>query len=187
MLVDYTKYKDFDKLQDIFREVKSLYDIEKDVTDFKIEDWDPEYWKTGRHEKDIETWSYDIYNVYTERKVPDRYKSLVDKIKQLHGICYSAVIVVNPQSVMVEHTDWGYIDGMDDNDPDKTYTILYYLKQPKTTEEFCGMSWGDKKLYLPEDSILCLDGGRVEHSVYNYTDEVRVSFCLSVLESSFDL
>ena len=53
--------------------------------------------------------------------------------------------------------------------------------------EHCGMKWGDKKLYLPEDSILCLDGGRVPHGVYNKTDERRITFCLSLLEDSFDL
>jgi len=187
MLIDYTKYKDFNKIQDIFQEIKTVYDIERDVKEFKIEDWDPSYWETGKHKNDIETWSYDIYNVYTKREPPHRYQNVVEKIKNLHGICYSAVIVVNPHSNMVEHTDWGYIEGMDDNNPDKTYTILYYLKQPKTTEEYCGMKWGDKKLYLPEDSIICLDGGRIPHSVYNNTDEIRVTFCLSVLETSFDL
>ena len=45
----------------------------------------------------------------------------------------------------------------------------------------------EEQLYLPEDSILCLDGGRVPHGVYNKTDERRITFCLSLLEDSFDL
>lgn len=187
MLIDYTKYKDFHKLQDIFREVKSLYDIEKDPADFKIEDWNEDTWTTGEHDPKIETWSYDIYNVYSKRTAPERYSSVVEKIKNLHGVCYSAVIIVNPHADMPKHTDWSHIEGMDDDNPDKTFTIMYYLKQPKTTEEFCGMKFDNKKLYLPEDSILCLDGGRVEHAVYNHTDEIRVSLCISVLETSFDL
>ena len=88
---------------------------------------------------------------------------------------------------MPEHTDWSHIEGMDDRRPDRTYTIMYYLKQPKATEMECGMQWGDRRLYLPEDSILCLDGGRNPHSVYNHTNQDRVSLCLSVLETSFDL
>ena len=88
---------------------------------------------------------------------------------------------------MLEHTDWSHIEGMPDDAPDKTFTLMYYLKQPKSSIEHCGMKWGDKKLYLPEDSILCLDGGRVPHGVYNNTDERRITFCLSLLEDSFDL
>ena len=187
MLVDYTKYKDFDKIQSIFTRIKDLYDTEKDLDYFRTEDW-TEYWDTGDHDPNVATWSYDIYNAYVgDRPVPEQYRDVVEDIKNLHGICYAAVIITNPNSVMPEHTDWRCIEGMDDNDPDKTFTLLYYLKQPKTTVDKCAMTWGDKKLYLPEDSIVCLDGGRTPHSIYNYTDEPRVTFCLSLLESSFDL
>jgi len=186
MLIDYTKYKDFNKIQDIFQEIKTVYDIERDAKEFKIEDWSEE-WQSGKHNPDIETWSYDIYNKHAERTPPERYKNLVGKIKELDGISYAAVIVMKPQCSMIEHTDWVHIEGMDPNNLDKTFTLLYYLKQPNTTLENCGMMWEDKKLYLPEKSIVCIDGGRIPHSIYNYTDETRVTFCLSLLESSFEL
>ena len=56
---------------------------------------------------------------------------LLNKIKNLKGISYSAIIIVNPQSEMLEHTDWSHIEGMPDDAPDKTFTLMYYLKQPK--------------------------------------------------------
>lgn len=186
MLIDYTKYRDFDKLQDIFQDIKNLYNVEQDIKEFRVEDWN-EQWNSGTHNQNVATYSYDIYNRFIDRTVPKRYESVVNKISNLKGISYSAIIVVNPQSEMLEHTDWSHIEGMPEDDVDKTYTIMYYLKQPKTTVEKCGMKWRNKKLYLPEDSILCLDGGRVPHGVYNYTNETRITFCLSVLESSFDL
>ena len=186
MLIDYTKYQDFNKLNDIFQEIKKLYDVEKDVKEFRVEDWN-DNWDSGKHDEKVATHSYDIYNRFVKRTPPKRYASVDNKIKNLKGISYSAIIVVNPQSEMVSHTDWSHIEGMDENDVDKTYTIMYYLKQPKTTVEHWGMKWQDKKLYLPEDSVLCLDGGRTLHGVYNYTDETRITLCISVLESSFDL
>ena len=186
MLIDYTKYKDYNKLEPIFQEIKTLYDVEKDMKDFRVEDWN-EDWDKGIHDQKVETYSYDIYNRFVDRQPTARYESIVNKIKNLKGISYSAIIIVNPQSEMLEHTDWSHIEGMPDDAPDKTFTLMYYLKQPKSTIEHCGMQWGDKKLYLPEDSILCLDGGRVPHGVYNNTDERRITFCLSLLEDSFDL
>ena len=186
MLIDYTKYKDYNKLEAIFQEIKNLYNVEQDMKDFRVEDWN-EDWDKGVHDEKVETFSYDIYNRFVDRKPPERYVSVVDKIKNLNGISYSAIIIVNPQSEMLEHTDWSHIEGMPEDNVDKTFTLMYYLKQPKTTVEHCGMKWGDKKLYLPEDSIVCLDGGRVPHGVYNKTDEHRITFCLSLLEDSFDL
>jgi len=186
MLIDYTRYKDYPRLADIFRRVKSTYDIKRDLRDFKVEDW-TEQWAQGTHSESAPTYSYDIYNRFVQRKTPQRWREIVQDISTLSGISYSAIIVVPAGSVMPEHTDWSHIEGMDDRHPDRTYTIMYYLRQPRATEAECGMQWGDRRLYLPEDSIVCLDGGRHPHSVYNHTTEDRVSFCLSVLEDSFDL
>lgn len=186
MLIDYTRYRDYSRLADIFRTVKQTYDIEQDLQDFRVEDW-TEQWQSGSHSENAPTYSYDIYNRFVSREPPARWRSIVQDISSLSGISYSAVIVVPPHSVMPEHTDWSHIEGMSDDHPDRTYTIMYYLSQPRATERECGMQWGNKRLYLPEDSILCLDGGRVPHSVYNHTDQQRVTFCLSVLETSFDL
>ena len=186
MLIDFTRYRDYPRLSNIFRLVKQTYNIEQDMRDFQVEDW-TQQWNTGTHAESAPTYSYDIYNRFVDKTPPERWSGLVKEISTLAGISYSAVIVVPPHSIMPEHTDWSHIKGMDDNEPDRTYTIMYYLRQPKATEDECGMKWGDKRLYLPEDSILCLDGGRHPHSVYNHTDQARVSFCLSVLETSFDL
>ena len=46
MLIDYTKYLDFNKLNDIFQEIKKLYDVEKDVKEFRVEDWNAN-WDSG--------------------------------------------------------------------------------------------------------------------------------------------
>lgn len=186
MLIDYTRYRDYSRLADIFRRVKQTYDTKQDLQDFRTEDW-TEQWNQGTHSDSAPTYSYDVYNRFVKRTPPARWSDLVRDISTLSGISYSAIIVVPPHSVMPEHTDWSHIEGMDDSEPDRTYTIMYYLRQPKATEQECGMQWGDRKLYLPEDSILCLDGGRNPHSVYNHTAETRISFCLSVLETSFDL
>ena len=105
MLIDYTKYKDYNKLEAIFQEIKSLYNVEQDMKDFRVEDWN-EDWDKGVHDEKVETFSYDIYNRFVDREPPERYASVVDKIKNLHGISYSAIIIVNPQSEMLEHTDW---------------------------------------------------------------------------------
>lgn len=186
MLIDYTRYRDYSRLADIFRRVKQTYDVTQDMRDFRVEDW-TEQWDSGTHSDGAPTYSYDIYNRFVDRAPPPRWRDLVRDISSLSGISYSAVIVVPPHSVMPEHTDWSHIKGMDDAQPDRTYTIMYYLSQPRATESECGMQWGNQRLYLPEDSILCLDGGRHPHSVYNHTDQQRVTFCLSVLETSFDL
>lgn len=186
MLIDYTRYRDYPRLADIFRRTKKIYNVEQDMKDFRVEDWNDQ-WDKGTHSPSAPTYSYDIYNRFVKRKPPDRWRELVEDISTLDGISYSAIIVVPAGSIMPEHTDWSHIEGMDDRRPDRTYTIMYYLKQPKATEMECGMQWGGRRLYLPEDSILCLDGGRNPHSVYNHTNHDRVSLCLSVLETSFDL
>ena len=62
MLIDYTKYKDYNKLEPIFQEIKTLYDVEKDMKDFRVEDWNDD-WDKGIHNETVETYSYDIYNL----------------------------------------------------------------------------------------------------------------------------
>ena len=54
MLIDYTKYKDYNKLEAIFQEIKNLYNVEQDMKDFRVEDWN-EDWDKGVHDEKVET------------------------------------------------------------------------------------------------------------------------------------
>ena len=56
MLIDYTKYKDYNKLEAIFQEIKNLYNVEQDMKDFRVEDWN-EDWDKGVHDEKVETTS----------------------------------------------------------------------------------------------------------------------------------
>ena len=67
MLIDYTKYKDYNKLEPIFQEIKTLYDLEKDMKDFRVEDWN-EDWEKGIHDQKVETYRYDIYPTQNKKK-----------------------------------------------------------------------------------------------------------------------
>ena len=46
--------------------IKAKIDVEKDMKDFRVEDWN-EDWDKGIHDQKVETYSYDIYNRFVDR------------------------------------------------------------------------------------------------------------------------
>lgn len=184
MWIDPSTCKHYPVLKDVLSDLQQVFS----KVDFLSLRNDPcvTNWSTDPNDNWVVNWSINLYNKNANiDSLPAGLQEVAEKISNIPDCYQSFLNFVAPGTIIPQHKDnknLGNIVG-----PDKScYQVVLCIQIPSNDPEVCGTDNGGEIRSYSTGDIVSFDG-MVDHWIWNYSDQWRITACVDIFTDAFDL